>query len=111
LLAEEQVAQQNTTTANALKAILKREQDAGIFRLLRSWIKGPTNGSLDKLWMPTDPLDLQNTSWMAIVEKQAIFEALLQNGREHFSQATDTPFVSGPISKHIGPFEFNECSK
>jgi hypothetical protein len=48
---------------------------------------------------------------MAIVEKQAIFEALLQNEHEHFSQATNTPFVSGPISKHIGPFEFNECSK
>jgi hypothetical protein len=34
MLAEEQVAQQNTTTANALKAILKCEQDAGIFPLL-----------------------------------------------------------------------------
>jgi hypothetical protein len=111
LLAEEQAAQQNTTTANALKAILKREQDTSIFPLLRSSIKGPMNGSLNKLWTPTDPLDLQNTSWMAIVEKQAIFEALLQNGRKHFSQATDTPFISGPISKHIGPFKFNEYSK
>jgi hypothetical protein len=52
-----------------------------------------------------------NTSWTAIVEKQAIFEALLQNGQEHFSQATETFFVSGPIFKYIGPFEFNECSQ
>ena len=63
LLAEEQAAQHNTTTANALKAILKHEQDASIFPLLRSWIKGPQNGSLDELWTPDNPLDLQNTSW------------------------------------------------
>jgi hypothetical protein len=30
--------------------------------------------------------------------------------QEHFSKATDTRFISGPVSEHIGPFKFNECS-
>jgi hypothetical protein len=111
LLTEEEAAKHNTTTANTLKAILKHEQGASIFPLLRSWIKGPQNGSLDELWTPHNPLNLRNTSWTAIAKKQAIFEALLQKGREHFSQATKTPFVSGPISEYIGPFEFNKCSR
>jgi hypothetical protein len=112
LLAEEQATQWNTTAANALKAILKRERDAIIFPLFRTWINGPQNGSLDKLWTPDDPLDLKNTSWTALIEKQAIFEALLQNGSEHFSQASDTPFFSGPaVAELIGPFEFNDISK
>jgi hypothetical protein len=46
-----------------------------------------------------------------IVERQAIFEALIKNGREHFSQASDTPFVNGPIAEFLGPFEFNEISQ
>jgi hypothetical protein len=36
---------------------------------------------------------------------------LLQNGREHFSQASDTPFVSGPVAELISPFKFNDISK
>jgi hypothetical protein len=84
LLAKEQATQHNTTTANDIK-------DASNFPLLHSQIKGPQNGSLDELWIPDNPLDLQNTSWTAIIKKQAIFEALLQNGQEHFSQANRHP--------------------
>lgn len=111
LLAEEQAAQHNKTTANALKAILICKCDASILPLLYSWIKGPQNGLLDELWIPNDPLDLWNTSWTAIIEKQAIFEALLQNGQEHISQAKDTPFVSRPVAESISTFKFYECSK
>jgi hypothetical protein len=49
--------------------------------------------------------------WTAIVACQAIFEALIMNGKEHFSQASDTPFVNGPIAEFLGPFEFNEISQ
>jgi hypothetical protein len=61
--------------------------------------------------MPDDPLDLENTMWTALVECQAIFEALIKNGKKHFSQASKTPFASGPIAEHLGPYEFNEYSQ
>jgi hypothetical protein len=56
--------------------------------------------------MPSKPK--QN---VAFVECQAIFEALIKNGKEHFSQASNTPFASGPITEHLGPYEFNEYSQ
>jgi hypothetical protein len=31
-------------------------------------------------------------------------------GEEHFSQASHTPFASGPVADILGPFEFNEVS-
>jgi hypothetical protein len=74
-----------------LKAILKWECDASIFPLLRRWIIGPQNGSLDELWTPDDPLDLENTTWTAIVARQAIFEAIIKNGKEHLRLAASKP--------------------
>jgi hypothetical protein len=56
-------------------------------------------------------LNIENTTWTAIVERQAIFEALIKNGEEHFSQASHTPFASGPVADVLGPFEFNEVSQ
>jgi hypothetical protein len=31
--------------------------------------------------------------------------------QEDISQASDTPFVNGPIAEFLGPFEFNEISQ
>jgi hypothetical protein len=56
-------------------------------------------------------MDIENTTWTAVVEQQAIFEALLANGEQHFSQASHTPFASGPVADLLGPFEFNEYSQ
>jgi hypothetical protein len=56
-------------------------------------------------------LNIENTTWTAIVERQAIFEALIKNGEKHFSQASHTPFASGPVADVLGPFEFNEVSQ
>jgi hypothetical protein len=111
LMAEEQAKLHNTSTANALKAILKREQESGMYPLLRHWIRGLQTGSIHELWTLDDPLNVENTTWTALVERQAIFEALIKNGKEHFSQATDTPFATGPVADLIGPFEFNESSQ
>jgi hypothetical protein len=110
LQAQEQAAKQNTTEAKALEAILRRERDAGIFPLLRHWLKGK-NSAVDELWTPDNPFDLDNTAWSSIVEKEAIFEALINNGKEHFSQAMPTPFASGPVASLIGPFDFNDHSR
>jgi hypothetical protein len=82
-----------------------------VYPLLRHWIRGPQTGSIDELWTPDDPLDFENTSWTAAVEWQAIFEALIKHGEEHFSQAMNTPFATGPVADLIGPFEFNEYSQ
>jgi hypothetical protein len=111
LMAEEQAEKNNTSTANALKAILRQEQESGMYPLLCHWIRGPQTGSIDELWTPDDPLDFENTSWTAVVEWQAIFEALIKNSEEHFSQAMNTPFATGPVVDLIGPFEFNEYSQ
>jgi len=50
-------------------------------------------------------------TWTEVVEATAIWEALLHDGREHFSQASDTPFAMGPVANLIGPYDFNEHSQ
>jgi hypothetical protein len=54
---------------------------------------------------------IENTTWTAIIKCQAIFEALIKNGEAHFSQASHTPFASGPVADILGPFEFNKVSQ
>jgi hypothetical protein len=53
---------------------------------------------IDELWTPDNPMNIENTTWTAIVERQAIFKALIKNGEEHLSQASHTPFASGPVA-------------
>jgi hypothetical protein len=102
-MAEEQAEKNNTSTANALKAILKCEQESGMYPLLCHWIRGPQTGSIDKLWTLNVPLDIENTSWTAVVERQAIFEALIKNREEHFSEAMNTPSATGPVRTSLVP--------
>jgi hypothetical protein len=111
LRAAEQAERQNTTTANTIKAILKHEQQASRYPQLWHWVNGASNGAIDELWIPDNPLDLQNITWSALLECQAIFEALIKNGEEHFNQASGTPFVSSLITEYLGPFEFNKYSQ
>jgi hypothetical protein len=33
------------------------------------------------------------------------------NSEQHFSQASHTPFASGPVADRLGPFEFNKYSQ
>jgi hypothetical protein len=60
-MAKEQAKEQNTSVANALKAILKWEHESGIFLLLRHWINGSQTGLIDELWTPDNPLNIENT--------------------------------------------------
>jgi hypothetical protein len=108
LRAAKQAERQNTTTANTIKAILKREQQVSLYPQLWHWVNGASNGAIDKLWIPDNPLNLRNTTWSALVERQAIFKALIKNGEEHFNQASGTPFVSSPIAEYLGPFELKQ---
>ena len=101
----------NITKAEALSQLQRREHLRQLFLKLGYHYKAIQTSSLDRVLTPDDPTDLDNTTWTAVLESQAIYEALLQHGKEHFSQASDTPFASGPISTKIGPFEFNESSE
>jgi hypothetical protein len=56
-------------------------------------------------------LNIENTTWTAIVKRQVIFEALIKKCKEHFSQASHTPFASGPVADVLGSFEFNKVSQ
>jgi hypothetical protein len=111
VMAKEQAKEQNTSVANGLKAILKRERDSGIFLLLWHWLNGAQTGSIDELWTPNNPMIIESTTWTAIIKCQAIFEALIKNGEANFSQAPQTPSASGPVANILGPFKFNKVSQ
>jgi hypothetical protein len=76
--------------------MLKREWEADIFPLLSIHIGGKTRNQLDEVWTPVSngPQDIDNTTWKSHVEAKAIWEVLITHGKEHFSQASDTPFVT-----------------
>ena len=67
-----------------------------------------THAKLNRILVPDNPNDLANTTWTAIVEAQALFEVLITAIQEHFGQATNTPFVTGPVADKIAPFADNE---
>jgi hypothetical protein len=47
-------------------------------------------------------------TWTSIVEAQALYEVLTKACQEHFYQAAETPFVTGPIAENLGSFAHNE---
>jgi hypothetical protein len=96
------------TKAAAVSQLLRTERQCAIFRRLRTWIKGAEHITLDRILVPDDPNSPNDTTWISIVEAQALYEALLTDGQRHFNQAAPTPFVSGPISAKFGPFDDNE---
>ena len=63
---------------------------------------------MDRIMVPDDPENLGATSWKTVIEAQALFEVLSKDCQAHFNQAAETPFVSGPISEKIGPFDQNQ---
>ena len=108
---EEEATKNNTTKEAILKAILWREQESEIFPLLSVHVGSKTHNQIDEVWIPNNPQCLEDTTWKSHIEAEAIWEALLSNGKEHFSQASNTPFVAGPITKLLGPHEWNEVSE
>ena len=108
---EEEATKNNAPKEAILKAILRREREAEIFPLLSIHVGGKTHNQLDEVWTPNNPQCLDDTTWKSHIEAEAIWEALLSHGKEHFSQASNTPFVSGPIAKFLGPHEWNKVSE
>jgi hypothetical protein len=96
------------TKAAALRQLISAERSSSIFKRLGIWFKGKEYTSMDRMLVPDDPEDLQNTTWSSVIEAQALFEVLTKNCQKHFQQAEATPFVTGPIAEKIGPFDDNE---
>jgi hypothetical protein len=108
---KEEATKNNAHKEAILKAILRQEQEAEIFPLLSIHIGGKTHNQLDEVWTPNNPQCLDDTTWKSHIEAEAIWEALLSHGKEYFSQASNTPFVSGPIAKFLGPHKWNKVSE
>jgi hypothetical protein len=89
---------QNMTKAAAVHQLLRAERQCAIFHCLRTWIKGAEHVTLDRILVPDDPANPNNTNWTSIVEAQVLYEVLLSYGQRHFNQAAPTPFVTGPIA-------------
>jgi hypothetical protein len=107
--AEHLAKTQHITKATALKQLLKAEKQAAIFRRLGLWIKDDEHIKLDILLVPDDPNNPMAT-WSTIVEAADLFDVLTTDGQNHFRQAANTPFVTGPLANKLGPFEDNEHS-
>jgi hypothetical protein len=105
--ADHLAATNNTDKATALRQLLRAERQTAIFKRLGIWLKETDYTSLDRILTPDDPNDMENTTWTSIIEAQALYEALIAAGRAHFSQASNTPFVTGPIADKFGPFADN----
>jgi hypothetical protein len=74
-------------------------------------VGGKSFNALEEVLVPDNPGDIDNTTWTLIVEATAIWETLQTTAVKHFTQASKTPWVAGPISELIGPFEYNETSE
>lgn len=111
LLAEQRAKERNISKAAALKQLLQKERLSQIYRKLGCHISGKCCGPLKKLLIPNDPADIDSTSWAALLEAEATWEALLRHqGKEHFSQASDALLATGPAADLIGPFEQSKRS-
>jgi hypothetical protein len=82
-----------------------------MYPILWTHVEGRVSSTLDEVRTPDNAANLENTTWKAHVHAEAILEALLSHGQEHFSQASNTPFATGPIAKILGPLERNNASK
>jgi hypothetical protein len=97
----------NIDKATALRQLIRAERQSAIFKRLGIWLKATEYVNLNRILTPDDPTDLENTTWTAIIEAQALYEVLIAHAQEHFKQAANTPFINGPIAAQFGPFADN----
>jgi hypothetical protein len=111
LRAADEADRLNQPKATILKEILKRERLSRIYRLLSSKVSGKIFTQLDQVLVPNDPTDPSNSTWKSLMECEALWEALLLQGKEHFGQASATPFATGPLAEIMGPFAQNSTTE
>jgi len=93
--------------AVVVQQMARQEKAKSIFQKL-SYYNRKVHTPLKRILIPKVPDKMESTTWTEVVEATAIWEALLNDGREHFLKAADTPFASRLVANLIGPYDFNE---
>lgn len=78
---------------------------------LRKYAKGEIRSRLDRVEVPTRDSDGEIIGWRSVTAPAELFKTLLAQNVTHFSQAKDTPFVTGPLGQKLHPFEQNQFSE
>jgi hypothetical protein len=94
--------------AAALRQLFSAERSSSIVKRLGIWFQSKEYTMLDRMLIPDNPSDLTNTTWSTVIEAQVLFEVLTKDCQEHFYQAAETPFITGPVMEKIGPFADNK---
>jgi hypothetical protein len=78
---------------------------------LRKYAKGEIRSGLDRVEVPTRDSDGEIIGWRFVTAPAELFKTLLAQNVAHFSQAKDTPLVTGPLGQKLHPFEQNQFSE
>ena len=101
----------NTSVETALNSILTAEAAIATFRKLKKYAKGEIRSSLQRVKVPvTDSNQNPTGQTESITEPTSLFAAIMAQNISHFSQAMDTPGVSGTLGNIIPPFTRNEIT-
>jgi hypothetical protein len=98
----------NTSAEVALNNILKAEAASATFRKLKRHIKGEQCTTLQRVGIPILDINSQSTgASTSITNPLELFSAITTQNILHFSQAMDTPGVSGHLGQIIPSFTRN----
>ena len=101
----------NTSVETALNNILTAEVAIATFQKLKKYAKGEIHSSLQRVEVPVMDFNQNPTGQtMSITEPTNLFSAITAQNISHFSQAMDTPCVSGTLENIIPPFIRNEST-
>ena len=97
----------------------KPDGEAGSFRAIGCHLGPHGSGDGEKLLAalnlgnlgPTRDSDGEIIGWRSVTAPAELFKTLLARNVTHFSQAKDTPFVTGPLGQKLHPFEQNQFSE
>ena len=66
---------------------------------------------LDQVEVPIRDSDGEISGWRSVTSPTELFNTLIAQNTKHFSQAKDTPFVTGDLEQYLHPFEQNQFSE
>jgi hypothetical protein len=78
---------------------------------LQKYAKGETWSGLDQIEVPIHDSDVEISGWHSVTSPAELFATLLSRNIQYFSQAKDTPFVTGLVGQQLHPFEQNRFSE
>jgi hypothetical protein len=78
---------------------------------LQKYAKGEVRTGLDCVEVPIRDSDGEISGWRSVTSPTELFNTLIARNIKHFSQAKDTPFVTGNLGQYLHPFEQNHFSE